>query len=212
MVRQNNYACVSPMAPACYAPDAPTLRRSGRSILRGSCFSNASMKSLFTLKYSHQTPDGERSSFDTPKNSRKAKNMKGRTLVAGGFLSVALLSSSINGIPQAAAMEDAPIPTTPAATCPVSDQAASAEVSLNEIARPSTSASLSNLSISAVSTLSEPNMTNSALPMHTKRDCHRAYERDSKRCRKAPGGARGRAICWTAIATKYATCLAGANG
>ena len=26
MVRQNNYACISPMAPACYAPDAPTLR------------------------------------------------------------------------------------------------------------------------------------------------------------------------------------------
>ena len=138
--------------------------------------------------------------------------MNGRTLVAGGFLSVALLSSSINGIPQAAAMEDAPIPTTPAATCPASDQAASVEVALNEIAQPSTSASLGNLSINAVSTLSKPNMTNSALPMHTKRDCHRAYERDSKRCRKAPGGARGRAICWAAIATKYATCLAGANG
>ena len=138
--------------------------------------------------------------------------MKGRTLVAGGFLSVALLSSSINGIPQAAAMEDAPIPTTQAATCAVSDQAASAEVSINEISQPSASASLGNFSISAVSTLSKPNMTTSALPMHTKRDCHRAYERDSKKCRKAPGGARGRAICRTAIATKYATCLAGANG
>lgn len=138
--------------------------------------------------------------------------MKGITLAVGGFLSVTLLSSSINSIPQAAAMEDAPMPTTSAATCAVSDQAASAEVSLNETARTSTSASLGNLSISAVSTLSEPNMTNSALPMHTKRDCHRAYERDSKRCRRAPGGARGRAICWAAIATKYATCLAGANG
>ena len=138
--------------------------------------------------------------------------MKGRTLVVGGFLSVALLSSSINGIPQAAAVEDAPMSTTSAATCAVSDQAASAEVSLNETAWTSTSASLGNLSISAISTLSKPNMTNSAAPMHTKRDCHRAYERDSKRCRRAPGGARGRAICWAAIATKYATCLAGANG
>jgi len=138
--------------------------------------------------------------------------MKGKTLVAGGFLSVALLSSSINGIPQAAAMEDAPIPTTQAATCAVSNQAASAEVSLNEIARPSTSASLGNLSISAVSTLSKPNMTNNALPMHTKRDCHRAYERDSKRCRKAPGPPPARAQPGGAVLTFYVEFLAGAKG
>lgn len=138
--------------------------------------------------------------------------MKGRALVAGGLLSVALLSSSIDGVPQAAAMEDAPVPAVSAATCAASDQAAWAEVSLNETAWTSIPASLGNLSTSAVSTLSELNMTDSALPMHTKRDCDRAYERDSRKCRRAPGGARGRAICWAAIAAKYATCLAGASG
>lgn len=160
----------------------------------------------------HQMPDGGRVSFDVPKNSRKEKKMKGRALVAGGLLSVALLSLTINGIPQATAMENAPMPAASVATCAVSDQVASTEVSLNETARTSAPASLGNLSISAVSTLSELNMTNSVLPMHTKWDCDRAYERDSRKCRRAPGGARGRAICWGAIAAKYAACLAGANG
>lgn len=157
-------------------------------------------------------PDERLVGFDVPKNSRKERNMKGRALVAGGLLGVALLSSSIDGVPQAAAMEDAPMPAVSVATCAASDQAAWAEVSLNETARTSIPASLGNLSTSAVSTLSELNMTDRALPMHTQWDCERAYERDSRKCRRAPGGARGRAICWAAIMTKYAACLAGASG
>lgn len=138
--------------------------------------------------------------------------MKGGPLVAGDLLSVSLLSSSIDGIPQAAAMEDAPLPAVSATTCAVSDQAVPAEVSLNETVWTSIPASLGNLSINTVSALSELNMINSILPMHTKRDCDRTYKRDGRKCRRAPGGARGRAICWAAITARYATCLAGASG
>ena len=46
---QATCACMSPMASVCCAPDASTLWRSCGSILRGSCFSNASVNLLFTI-------------------------------------------------------------------------------------------------------------------------------------------------------------------
>ena len=49
------------------------------------------------------------------------------------------------------------------------------------------------------------------LPMYSKESCYRQYDQDTKKCRKAPGGARGRAVCWAAIAVKLGACIAGAN-
>lgn len=49
------------------------------------------------------------------------------------------------------------------------------------------------------------------LSMHSKESCYRQYDQDAKKCRKAPGGARGRAVCWAAITIKLGTCIAGAN-
>ena len=46
---QATCACMSPMASVCCAPDASTLWFSCGSILRGSCFSNASVNLLFTI-------------------------------------------------------------------------------------------------------------------------------------------------------------------
>lgn len=51
-----------------------------------------------------------------------------------------------------------------------------------------------------------------AMPqVHTKQSCHEQYKRDSAKCRRAPGGARGRAICWATIAAKLGTCIASAE-
>lgn len=49
------------------------------------------------------------------------------------------------------------------------------------------------------------------LPMYSKESYYRQYDQDAKKCRKAPGGARGRAVCRAAITVKLGACIAGAN-
>lgn len=140
--------------------------------------------------------------------------MKAKTILMSGFFSAALLLSAISDAPQSAAVESVSEMTATRVGCSASH---SSQMTLNE----ATVTGPMNLTASnprfdsfatSTQTLLDSGMAKATLPMHTKRDCDRAYARDSKMCRKAPGGARGRAICWAAISVKYGTCLAGARG